>query len=257
MSVQTVIIEMGFNRVRAGLSTSDVPTVSFAADLKWTSFPESNALAIFTQVFSALKVAPADCCVIVSHIVASTNIRPTMAKVLMGTLKVKSMYVANDTTQALQSADKLGNNNTLVVLCEPSMMTINAYIGGIRQPQACLTNFISNVPYNDYNISQLTISIQESIRTIGVDYRRELYNNIYLFGAYFLDAALVARMESEVYEALPNQYASCHLYCPASPETAVWRGGKAFSLIEGFSDFCFSQADFAAGGAAFINQKIF
>ena len=246
MDSPILIIDLGYGTVRAGMNTSNAPTVSITADAHWydSLSTEENFKSIFSQVISKLTPTPSACRVMVTQPVDATPVvRTQMTNVLMRDFKVEAMYISSHLFSALCSATETGSGTA--VFYENGQMNVNTYKDGYP---------LRNRRCSGADLGFLGVNIVETILACDIPLQQEMFNSIYLFGAQF-GAAQKAEVESSVNRNLPNQFASCKVTLPVEQDgNAVWRGAKAFAAMD-LSGLWFTQADYQAGGASSINKK--
>lgn len=248
-----ILIEMGYGTLRAGLSTSSTPTVSFQADPKWFNFKytEANFKTIFTQVFNNLNVTPSSYNIMVTHpMAANKSVRVQMTDVLMRDFNAKAVYFAYDLQQALYSAGK--KITGAVVFSENNQTVINVYYEGYAMPHVRnLHNTAAGAIVND-----LAPAIHNGIMSCDNDMRASLYKNIYLFGPQCTTTERNS-IENEIKRLMPYRYLTSEqvVFLPVDKNIAVWKGMKAFVADFDLSSYWFTQADYQAGGANEILKK--
>ncbi len=164
------------------------------------------------------------------------------------------MYAAKNALLALYSEGKTAGlvvgsegDMTDVVACSVSDVLVHSYLWARGDFDAVALRQPTNIYGGESSV--LATTIYDVIMKCDIKIRRELYENIYLFGSNTLDLGFLPDLNQDVKALAPSDIeATVKVFVPEGRELSVWNGAKALTGIPGFTDLCFTQADYKSGG---------
>eukprot|EP00056_Hartaetosiga_gracilis_P021660 m.25623 g.25623 ORF g.25623 m.25623 type:complete len:510 (-) comp9199_c0_seq2:67-1596(-) len=105
----------------------------------------------------------------------------------------------------------------------------------------------------DFLICGVHRMVQESIKSIPIDLKREMYGSIVLSGGTTLLKGFADRLQKELRTITPNSV-EIHIMDSQQRHLAVWRGGSTIASTKGFNFHWISREEYQEYGVELLNS---